>query len=101
MNPSIDRVAGSIVSSEMTRRALLGLLAAAGSALVGAPYRVRIAQVVPGQTRRQGIVSFHMDQPYLDPSGTAVPYHPPPGARSAQAAAHFTEEMLRRHSIYA
>jgi len=83
----------------MTRRALLGLLAAAGSALVG-PYRARIPWAARGPACRQGIVSFHMDQPYLDRSGTAIPYHPPPGARSAQAVAHFTDEMLRRHSIY-
>jgi hypothetical protein len=99
MNPLIEGVSGSTVASAITRRALLGLLTAAGSALVGLRYPVLVFRAVSEPARRQTIVSFHMDQPYLDRSGRAMPYHPPPGARSAQAAAHFTEEILRRHSI--
>jgi hypothetical protein len=85
-----------ITTSPMTRRGLLGALAALGSAFAMIPFRVLCAQTKSSKIGC-AIVSFHMDQPYLDWSGTAVPYHPPPGARSADVAAHLSEEMLRRH----
>jgi len=50
--------------------------------------------------RRAAVVSFHMDQPYLDTTGTAMPYHPPRGARSAAPVAHLTEEAFRRKHCY-
>jgi hypothetical protein len=50
---------------------------------------------------RAEVVSFHMDQPYLDPTGTAAPYHPPSGARSASPVAHLSEEAFRRSQAYA
>ena len=43
---------------------------------------------------QQPVVSFHMDQPYIDYSGTAEPYVPPVGARSAAHAASFDEETI-------
>ena len=46
--------------------------------------------------RRAAVVSFHMDQPYLDQSGAAMPYYPPPGMRSGDAVAHLSEEAFRR-----
>jgi hypothetical protein len=48
---------------------------------------------------RAPVVSFHMDRPYLDPTGTAQPYHPPAGLRSGQAMADLSEaEFLSRHA---
>jgi hypothetical protein len=38
------------------------------------------------------VVSFHMDQPYLDLTGTAVPYLPPAGTRSGQPLADLSVE---------
>jgi len=38
------------------------------------------------------VVSFHMDQPYLDMTGTAVPYLPPAGTRSGQPIAELSVE---------
>ena len=38
------------------------------------------------------VVSFHMDQPYLDMTGTAVPYIPPAGTRSGQPLAELSVE---------
>jgi hypothetical protein len=40
------------------------------------------------------VVSFHMDQPYVDYSGTAEPYVPPAGARSAEFLASLDEEAV-------
>jgi len=38
------------------------------------------------------VVSFHMDQPYLDMTGTAIPYIPPAGTRSGQPLAELSVE---------
>ena len=47
------------------------------------------------------VVSFHVDQLYLDKSGTAAPYLPPAGVRSGQAAAELSdEEFLSRHAYF-
>lgn len=37
------------------------------------------------------VLSFYMDQPYLDPTGRGVPYCPPSGTRSAQPLAALSE----------
>ena len=76
------------------------MLAALGGALAMAPYKIVLADAMPSFGRR-AVVSFHMDQPYLDRSGTAIPYHPPLGARSGQAAADLSEEDFRRRFVYA
>ena len=83
----------------LTRRAALGTLAALGSVLAMIPFEDRFSQPGSRPEGQRAVVSFHMDQLYLDWSGTAVPYHPPPGARSAQGVAHLSEEMFRRISI--
>lgn len=93
MNPTIDPNACS--TADMTRRSLLGRLAALASALAANAFRPLLSNVASPQ-QGHAIVSFHLDRPYLDWSGTAIPYHPPLGARSGQAAAHLTEEMFRR-----
>ena len=40
------------------------------------------------------VVAFHMDQPYIDYSGTAEPYLPPAGARSAEHLALLDDEAI-------
>jgi hypothetical protein len=40
------------------------------------------------------VVSFHMDQPYVDHTGTAEPYVPPAGARSAEFIASLSDEAI-------
>lgn len=87
-------------SALLTRRAFVNTVATAAAALAIAPSRLLLSQVVHSSGPRE-IVSFHMDQPYLDRSGTAVPYYPPPGARSGEAVAHLTEEAFRRSHVYA
>jgi len=47
------------------------------------------------------VVSFFLDQPYLDTSGRATPYRPPLGLRSAQPLAGLSEEELRRIAPHA
>ena len=48
---------------------------------------------VPHATPRP-VVSFHMDQPYVDHSGTAEPYIPPAGARSAEFIASLDDATI-------
>jgi hypothetical protein len=92
----------STLSTWLTRRRLLARLAAA-SAAVGATWLVpgiSIAAQGDSHEIRNEVVSFHMDQPYLDPTGRAAPYYPPAGARSASPVAHLSEEMLRSAQSY-
>jgi hypothetical protein len=98
MKPTINPSGCLTAACVMTRRGLLGRLAAAVSALAVIPLRpLSFGTASPPEGRP--VVSFHLDRPYLDWSGMAIPYHPPLGARSAEVAAHLTEEMLRRTSI--
>ena len=40
------------------------------------------------------VVSFHLDQPYLDLTGLEKPYVPPAGTRSGASLAGLSEEQL-------
>jgi hypothetical protein len=82
----------------MTRREFIGIVMVAGAAAAIA--------VVPeicaaGPVRRRDVVSFHMDRPYIDHTGTAMPYLAPVGARAGEAAAQLSEEAFRRMQCYA
>lgn len=46
------------------------------------------------------VVSIHMDQPYLDLTGRAVPYYAPQGMRSGEPLAHLSEEVFRRQLCF-
>src|SRR5215468_1729827 len=48
-----------------------------------------------GRLAGRGIVSFHVDRPYLDLTGSGMPYVPPPGLRSAAMLAHLDETTFR------
>ncbi len=43
---------------------------------------------------RTPVVTFYMDRPYLDWTGTAEPYIPPAGARSGQPLADLSDEAF-------
>jgi len=89
----------------LTRRDFVAQIAAAAAgvtALSAAPGAAAFAKVVESVPARRGaVVSFHMDRPYVDPTGTAMPYYPPSGTRSAAAAAELSEEAFRRMQCYA
>lgn len=75
-----------------SRREFLYSIPLAGGALViGAPLVAHLAvNGVP-------VLSLHLDQPYLDPTGTAEPYRPPAGLRSADAIAGMSDMELSRY----
>jgi hypothetical protein len=89
----------------LTRRDFVAKLAVAGVA-IGA-FALAPEGAWPAETSRSSeqarkpVVSFHMDRPYVDPTGTALPYYPPIGARSGAPAARFSEETFRRMQCYA
>ena len=83
----------------LTRRDFIAELAAASAAIAAvsvAPAAMRAA--LPGV--RPAVVSFHMDRPYLDATGRAMPYHPPAGARSGDSAGLFSEAQFRALHIH-
>jgi len=89
----------------LTRRDFVAQLAA-GAAAVGAfslaPSAALAADCsASSPAARRPVVSFHMDRPYIDPTGTAMPYRRPIGARSAAAVARLDEGAFRRMQCYA
>jgi hypothetical protein len=49
---------------------------------------------------KAAVVSIHMDQPYLDLTGRALPYLPPPGLRAGAPLADLSEAEFRRRFVY-
>jgi hypothetical protein len=91
-----DKTKALVTSELMTRRAFVGALVTAGAALSVLPGEVFHGTVRPARP----VVSFHMDQPYIDHSGTALPYLRPLGARSAEPVAHLSETTFRKQHVY-
>ena len=80
----------------LTRREFVAQLAAAGAAAAALPSRV--SAHLTGA--RGPVVSIHMDQPYLDVTGRAVPYLPPAGARGGAPVAHLSDLEIRSSYLY-
>jgi hypothetical protein len=83
----------------LTRRNFMAECAVGGVAIAAAsvspsPIFAAMPQV------RSAVVSIHLDQPYLDATGTALPYRPPAGMRSAAPVEHLTETEFRSRLVY-
>lgn len=48
----------------------------------------------------EAVLSFHLDEPWVDGTGLAQPYRPPSGCRSGARVARHCEETLRRLNCY-
>lgn len=89
----------AMAGASVTRRAFIGRIAVNGAAagtawmIPGAVWCGRSLAMDWGHP--QPVVSFYMDQLYLDISGTALPYLPPDGARSGEPAAYLDEQTFR------
>ncbi len=82
----------------LRRRDFIVELAIAGAAVCTLPAGI----VVPGQAgARAAVVAIHMDQPYLDTTGRALPYRPPDGVRAGAPVAHLSEEEFLKLQPYA
>ena len=84
----------------LTRRDFISELAFAGAAM--APMAMLPAGIFgPGpMCARAAVVSIHMDQPYLDTTGRALPYVPPNGVRAGAPVAHLSEAEFHRYFAY-
>lgn len=95
---SMKRESNSRATKSLSRRDFLAFLAGAGAAL---SWITRLRRDAAGTIARpQPVVSIHMDQPYLDWTGTAMPYYPPAGVRSGEVLAKLSEESLRLKHCY-
>lgn len=89
----------------LTRRDFMAECAVAGAAIAAASVSPRPMFAATPRGRAavvpiHAVVSIHMDQPYLDATGTAVPYLPPAGMRSAAPVAHLSETEFRSRHVY-
>ncbi len=81
---------------DVSRRQILcgaslgGLLATAGGASAS----------WAAMSRNEAVLSFHLDEPWVDGTGLAQPYRPPSGCRSGARGARPGEEALRRLNCY-
>ena len=76
--------------ASLTRRAVAKLI---GGALVASvATRAGVALV---SDRRAPVVSFFLDQPYLDATALDMPYRPPQGLRGGQPIAAMSEHEFR------
>ena len=86
--------------------AFLAVAAGAGAARAGVPRKLygdatgalmRNRSISP---QPKPVVSFFLDQPYLDPSGVGEPYLPPQGLRGGEPLARLSERELRHIAPY-
>jgi len=80
----------------LTRREFVAQLAAGGAAAAALPAGLARSMTAA----RAPVVSIHMDQPYVDVTGRALPYLPPAGMRGGAAVAHLNEREIRSNYLY-
>jgi hypothetical protein len=85
----------------LTRRDFIVELAVSSAAIGAAtgPFSANIFAAAPAAAPT-AIVSIHMDQPYIDTTGRALPYLPPGGVRAGASAAYLSETEFRRRYVY-
>jgi hypothetical protein len=81
-------IGGGIGVNMLSRRSLAKRLA-------GAFLLVVAARAGALRTRSNAVVSFFLDQPYLDMSGLGKPYRPQQGLRAGQPLARLSEQEFR------
>jgi hypothetical protein len=88
------------VSRRTLGKRLAGAFLAAVAARVGVPQAL-CSETTGALTRDRHVspqprpvVSFFLDQPYLDPSGVGEPYLPPQGLRGGEPLARLSEREL-------
>jgi|HigsolmetaAR201D_1030396.scaffolds.fasta_scaffold72279_1 hypothetical protein len=94
-----------VVSLPVSRREFITYFASAGVVISAVPTMSFGGEVAPRATAAassgaavapEPVVSFHLDQPFLDFSGRCTPYVPPSGLRSGQPIAELGEIDLYR-----
>lgn len=82
----------------LTRRDFIAELAGTGAAI--AAFAAEPAVWAAASPARRPVVSIHMDQPYVDLTGLALPYLPPAGVRAGAPVSELTETEIRSHYLY-
>jgi len=80
----------------LTRRNFMAECAAVGAAIAAMPTHVFAAM----PHARSAVIAIHLDQPYVDATGRALPYLPPDGVRGGMAVAHLNETEFRWRFVY-
>lgn len=75
-------------------------LAAAGAAMAATAAPIAVRTLAAMSRAKVAVVSIHMDQTYLDPTGRALPYLPPAGLRAGAPVADLNETEFRRRFVY-
>lgn len=96
------------MTQRLTRRVFVTYAAATGGALVAVQMTMPLAAAPlnscdserPLKRTCEPILSFHLDQPYVDHSGTAEPWQPVRGLRSGDPVAQLSDEELRSLVAY-
>lgn len=102
-SPRMNHTPSAAAASAPTRRAFVKSFVCAGAALTMFPRAFHAALTASGHSAvpvRGPVVSFYMDRPYLDLTGTAIPYVAPRGMRSGAPLAGLSEEAFRRTQVY-
>jgi hypothetical protein len=73
------------------------LLAPSALALASSPLGVLARVPAAAPIAAAPVLSFHLDQPYLDITGGAKEYRPPIGARGGAAVAELSDAELSRY----
>jgi len=98
---------GQVGAPPVSRREFITYFATAGVAISAVPTVTFGSNKTPSAaqttgssgssvTSRAPVVSFHLDQPFLDLSGQCAPYVPPNGLRSGQPIAELDQIDLFR-----
>ena len=84
----------------LTRRAFIAQLATSGATMAATAVPIPVCVLRALSRAKVAVVSIHMDQPYLDRSGRALPYLPPAGLRAGAPVADLNETEFRRRFVY-
>jgi hypothetical protein len=74
---------------------LLAIVATRGRASRAPAHQVARSAPAPAAPQPGPVVSFFLDQPYVDTSGLGVPYLPPRGLRAGQPLAALGQQEFR------
>ena len=89
------QLAGAFLAAAAAGAARTGVLRTLYGDAAGS--RTRNPRISP---QSKPVVSFFLDQPYLDPSGVGEPYLPPHGLRGGEPLARLSERELRHIAPY-
>ncbi len=84
----------------LTRRDFMAELAVSGAAMATMAMAQAGIFAVAQSGARAAVVSIHMDQPYVDVTGRALPYVPPAGVRAGAPVDNLSEAEFRRHFVH-